>query len=153
MGEVAEMYVKTVMDAFDARTVVGQPYFNTTTPVQLPKFTRIERRGGVIKAGVPLEIDLAGEWDRPDAEGKNGWLVQVRYMQRPVSVEEVTAFLTQTEQVTAERGYQHVTRWYVGKGGYTAAAAQLLQSAGILYSDRSQFNALSTLFDFHGLPA
>ncbi|MBL7065944.1 MAG: hypothetical protein ISS49_17340 [Anaerolineae bacterium] len=157
VGEVAEVYIQAVMRTFDGREVGGDAYFNYGEPVTLPAFETIERRGGIVKAGVPIEIDLAGEWTLPptgeEAEGGRGaWLVQVKFTEAPVGEDDVRRFLEQTDAVVQEKGYQTVTRWYFCKRGYTAGAVQALQQAGVLFSDRAGFNGLANLFGFFGLP-
>ncbi len=152
MGEVAEMYVKTVMDAFDGRAIDGEPYFRHKGPVLLPDFAKVERRGGVIQAGVPLEIDLIGEWKLPNSAGRGAWLVQIKHTAQATSGQDVRNFLAQTAGANADQKYVETVRWYVSKSGYTAEAIQLLKEAQILYSDRTAFNALAQLFTFHGFP-
>jgi hypothetical protein len=152
MGEVAEMYVKTVMDAFDGRTVDGELYFQHKGPLLLPGFVKVERRGGVIQAGVPLEIDLIGEWKLPAKAGRGAWLVQVKHTAQATSGQDVRGFLAQTAGANADQKYIETVRWYVSKSGYTAEAIQLLQEAQILYSDRTAFNRLAQMFNFHGFP-
>ena len=163
IGEVAEVYVGAVMSKFDGRQVEGERYFNHAGPVQLPVFEKVERRGGIVKGGIPVEIDLTGEWTlsppsipptggEAEGERKGAWLAQIKYQQVPIGVESVRHFLEQTEAVVAEKEYTAVTRWYFCKQGYTDEASQMLQQAGVLFSDRAQFNALANLFDFFGLP-
>ncbi|MFQ5616527.1 MAG: ATP-binding protein, partial [Anaerolineales bacterium] len=151
IGEVAEVYVGAVMRAFAGQVVEGTQYFNHPEPVTLPVFEKVERRGGVVKAGVPLEMDLIGEWTLPDG-ARAVWLVQVRYRKAPADATDTTHFLTQTDALINEQDYAAVTRWYFCKQGYTAGVAQALQDAGILYSDHDQFNALAKLVGFFGLP-
>lgn len=152
MGEVAEMYVQTLMQAFDDRDVDGTLYFNHPGTVKLPRFESIERRGGVVKAGAPIEIDLSAEWTLRDEQSPGVWLVQVKFTQQPISQKEVRHFIEQTDTLIREKNYQTVMRWYFCKQGYTAEAVKILQEAGVLFSDRSGFNALSKLFGFFGLP-
>jgi hypothetical protein len=162
VGEVAEVYVQAVMHGFDGRQVDGDRYLNYAGLVQLPIFEKVERRGGIVKGGVPIEIDLVGEWTLPlpsippargEAKGGRGaWLVQVKYKQAPAGEDDVRHFLAQTEAVVAEKGCAEVTRWYFCKRGYTAEAARALQQAGVLFSNREQFNDLAKLCGFFGLP-
>ncbi|MCP4350371.1 MAG: ATP-binding protein [Desulfobacterales bacterium] len=158
IGEVAEVYIEAVLRAFDNREVDGASYFNTTEKVKLPVFEKIERRGGIVKGGIPIEIDLTGEWtDTPGSEsgGKNrksAWLVQVKYTSAPVGKSDIRQFLEQTGKVAAEKKYANITQWYFAKKGYTASAEQCLQQAGVLHSTLGQFNALAKLVGFFGLP-
>ncbi|MFQ5617196.1 MAG: hypothetical protein ACE5GO_12155, partial [Anaerolineales bacterium] len=153
VGKLAEVYVGAVMRAFDGRTVDGDTYFSQAAPVVLPVFETLERRGGRVKEGVPIEIDLTGEWTLPDGQDVGAWLVQVRFTKKPMGPTPVRDFLSQTDAVVTEKRYASVTRWYFCKSGYTTNGAKALEAAGVLYSDRAQFNALAQLFDFFGLPA
>jgi hypothetical protein len=152
VGKVAEVYVQAVMQAFDGREVDGEACFNHAGSIHLPKFENIEQRGGIVKGGVPIEIDLTSEWTLLESGDKAAWLVQVRYTQSPMGKDAVQKFLAQCETVLAEHDYATVTRWYFCKGGYTSEAKQALEQAGVLYSDLEQFNALANLFGFFGLP-
>lgn len=145
-GEVAEVYVEAVMRAFDGREVEGRRYFNTAGTVTLPTFESIERRGGIVKQGIPFEIDLTGI--APDSV----WIVQVKYTRDPIGAEAIRKFLAQTETVLAAEDYTNVTRWYFSKKGYRADAIAALEEAGVQYSDREQFNALAKQVGFFGLP-
>ncbi len=58
----------------------------------------------------------------------------------------------QTDHVITEKGYTNVTRWYFCKQGYTGSAEQCLQQADVLYSTLEQFNRLTKLVGFFGLP-
>ncbi|MCP5076245.1 MAG: hypothetical protein GY947_23485, partial [Rhodobacteraceae bacterium] len=146
VGEVAEVYVEAVMRAFDGRAVDGMTYFSTIEAVTLPTFKTIERRGGIVKHGIPFEIDLTGI--APDSV----WIVQVKYTQDPIGPEDIRKFLKQTDTVIAEQGYTNVTRWYFSKKGYSPTAAQGLQQAGVCSSTLDQFNALAKQVGFFGLP-
>lgn len=156
IGHLAEIIVGGVMRSFDGRTVDGLGYFNTPGPVTLPKVTNLERRGGVIKEGVPKEIDLIAEWRTPntlETLGESGvWLVSVRHRDQVMGEGEVRAFLEQTTAwLTAqqsEKPYDQITRWYMSKMGFTESAIQLLQAEGVYYSDLAQFNQLAALFNF-----
>lgn len=68
----------------------------------------------------------------------------------PIGPADIRKFLTQTDTVTAEKGY--ATRWYFSKRGYTSDAIGCLRQAGVLYSTHEQFNALAKLAGFFGLP-
>lgn len=140
------------MRGFDNRQVDGAVYFNSTGPIHLPAFTRLERRGGIVKGGVAIEIDLIGEYKTPGVEQLSAWLVQVKNTEKPISEDAVQSFLTQTAALQEQQPYAAITRWYFSKSGYTEGATQVLQQAGVLYSTLAQFNTLARLFDFFGLP-
>ncbi len=159
IGEVAEVYVEGVMRAFDGRDADGAACFNTPGTVRLPVFKKVERRGGIVKRGIPVEIDLTGECAETKAPypeeplgGSSAWLVQVKYTSEPIGPDDIRKFLNQTDQVISEKGYTDFTRWYFSKRGYTGDAEKCLQQAGVLYSSLAQFNALAKLVGFFGLP-
>ncbi len=145
-GEVAEVYVEAVMLAFDGREVDGMTHFNIAGTVTLPKFKTIERRGGIVKQGIPFEIDLTA------IAPESVWIVQVKYTQDPIGAETIRTFLQQTETVITTEGYTNVTRWYFSKKGYRPDAVKELEQAGIHYSTLEQFNALAKQVGFFGLP-
>ncbi len=146
-GEVAEVYVEAVMLAFDGREVDGMTHFNIAGTVTLPKFKTIERRGGIVKQGIPFEIDLTA------IAPESVWIVQVKYTQDPIGAETIRTFLQQTETVITTEGYTNVTRWYFSKKGYRPDAVKELEQAGVHYSTLEQFNALAKQVGFFGLPA
>ncbi len=152
VGEVAEVYIQAVMQAFAGQQVDGQTYFNTSGQIELPHFAKLERRGGIIKAGVPIEIDLIGEWTKDEGHENHGWLVQIKYTKEPVDKETVEHFFKQTEALCQAQNFATVTRWYFCKGGFRKTAAEALKQEGVLYSDLAQFNALAKLVGFFGLP-
>ncbi|MFQ5616973.1 MAG: hypothetical protein ACE5GO_11020, partial [Anaerolineales bacterium] len=152
-GHMAKVHVGAVMRMFDGREAGGESFFTQAGQVTLPVFETVERRKGAIIEGIPLEIDLIGEWDLADGAGRGAWLVQVRYTKKRMGIEPVRRFLAQVEAVARVYAYSRPTCWYICKGGFTSEAAAALQEAGVLYSDRAQFNKLANLFDFFGLPA
>lgn len=155
IGDVAEVYVEAVMRGFDGREVDGAAYFNAPGIVTLPKFAKIERRGGVVHKGVSVEIDLNGEWTENKAdepEGLSAWIVQVKFTQKPIGLADVQKFLDQANIIIEKKGYIRTTLWYFSKKGYTKEAGECLRQAGALHSSLNQFNALATLTGFVGLP-
>ncbi|MCP4111238.1 MAG: hypothetical protein GY749_37885 [Desulfobacteraceae bacterium] len=155
IGETAEIYVEAVMRGFDGCEVDGATYFNTPGSVKLPKFRNIERRGGIVHKGIPIEIDLTGEWTEGDSDDSaeiSAWIVQVKYTKAPIGPDDIQKFLDQTDKITEKKVYQNLTRWYFSKKGYTKAASECLRQAGVLHSTLGQFNELAKLSGFFGLP-
>ncbi len=155
IGETAEVYVEAIMRGFDGREVDGAAYFNTSGNVKLPEFANIERRGGIVHKGIPIEIDLTGEWietDSDDTTVMSAWIVQVKYTKDPIGSDDIRKFLDQTDKIMEKKVYRNLTRWYFSKKGYTKAASECLRQAGVLYSTLGQFNALAKLSGFFGLP-
>ena len=171
-GIYAEVHVGGVMRCFDGRVVDGSIYFNLPSKVILPKFERLEQRGGVVDKGIMVEIDLIGEFSRvvlsqkqveqkevmleEREQGKKetlAWLVQVRYTTAAMGTTEIKKFIEQVKVMKAKVGYASVVSWYVCKGGFNEEAQKLLKKEGVLFSNREQFNKLANLFDFFGLPA
>lgn len=158
-GQLAEVHVGSIMRGFDGREVDGTLYFNQAGMMQLPDFKKIERRTGLVVDGIPIEIDLIGEWEETSSEDEDeqteakqgAWLVQVKYSKKRIREKTVRLFLTQVEAMK-KAGYDTTTCWYIAKGGFVKKAAQLLDESGILFSDRAEFNKLANLFGFFGLP-
>lgn len=156
VGHLAEIIVGGVMNSFDGRTVDGATYFNQPGAIMLPKFTKLERRGGVIKDGAPKEIDIIAEWRTPVTPTTTAqagvWLVSVRHRERTMGEQEVQAFLQQTAawltEKQGEKPSDQVARWYVSKLGFTQSARQLLQTEGVYASNLAQFNQLAQMFGF-----
>ncbi|MBV7335142.1 ATP-binding protein [Chloroflexi bacterium TSY] len=151
-GHFTEIIVAGVMNNYDNRTVDGVLYFGHAQPVTLPRMETIERREGVIKEGVPHEIDVIGEYRLYNKQEGNAalgaWLVSVRYRQERMGEKEIDAFIQQTAAVQAEKGYDEITRWYFSKSGFTQSATTRLQDEGIYFSDLERYNALARLFGF-----
>ncbi len=109
--------------------------------------------------GIAIEIDLIGEYALPTdqeeeeeaAPALGAWLVQVKYSKKRIREKTVRDFLTQIAAMKSQ-GYATTTSWFFAKGGFVKNAKKLLDDAGVLYSDRLQFNKLANLFDFFGLP-
>jgi predicted AAA+ superfamily ATPase len=150
VGHFTEIIVAGVLNNYDDRTVAGNAYFGTDTQVTLSRMEKVVRRKGVMKKGDLHKIDVLGEYRL--YTGKNGnadlgaWLVSVRYRERKMGVSEVTKFIQQCEALQADKQYGEIIRWYVSKAGFTEAAQAQMKSAGIYYSDLTQFNDLAGLF-------
>lgn len=152
VGEVGEVYLHGVMQRFDGRTVEGATYFNQPGSIVLPKFGKLERRGGIVKDGAPVKIDILGEAAAVSNVPAILWLVQVKYLKSAIGEKEVADFLHQCTAVLQQRPATAVARWYFSKSGFTRTALKLLQSEGVLYNDLPTFNHLARLFHFFGLP-
>ncbi|MCE7980900.1 MAG: hypothetical protein DYG89_06880 [Caldilinea sp. CFX5] len=154
LGEIGELYARMVMASFAGQTVDGSRYFNLAGPVLLPKFDRIERRGGLVQAGKAVEIDVLAEWRVQTLPTPlfGIWLVEAKYTQERIDADAVKHFLQQTEQVQAQGRYVTIVRWFFSKSGFTQPAEQLLKEAGVLYCDWQAFLAFSHTLGFFGLP-
>jgi hypothetical protein len=154
LGEIGELYARMVMASFDGRTLDGAIYFHTPAPVLLPKFYRIERRGGLVQAGDAIEIDVLAEWrvQALPTPTFGIWLVEAKYTKEPIDATAVRHFLAQCEQVKAQGRYVEIIRWFFAKAGFTQPAQELLQAAGVLYSDWRAFLAFADTLGFFGLP-
>ncbi|MEM7533031.1 MAG: hypothetical protein AAF639_12700 [Chloroflexota bacterium] len=150
-GHFTEIIVAGLLKAFDDRLVDGKTYFGVTHDVKLHRFAHVIRGEGVVKKGIPHEIDVIGAHDlyKYDAEGNDNylaWMVSVRYREKRMSVKDVRAFIRDVKEVQREKGYSEVIRWYFSKSGFTANAEKLLRSEGIYFSDLAQFNLLADMF-------
>ena len=158
-GRVAEGYVQELMRAFDGQEVDGETYFGVAGQVGLPSFAEVRLRGGIVRDGRPLEIDVLGEQGRMgegetgrEGEGERVWMVEVKYRTEPMEKGEAEVFLAKAAQVTAEYDYGEPVLWAVSRAGFTAPAEALLAERGVLRSDVKQFNALATALETLLLP-
>jgi hypothetical protein len=99
--------------------------------------------------GSTIEVDLLG---REKESKKQGWFVQSRYQQKPVSRPEVERFLAQAEAVKRKEKWIDLTLWFMAKRGFAETARRLMRREGVLHSDIQSFNRLARLFGFTGLP-
>lgn len=154
-GHFTEIIVGGVMKQYDWRTVDGEPYFNRSGEVNLPRFYEIRRREGVIKAGKIHEIDLIGEYtlsnQQAGSAGLGAWMVAVRYRKQRMSKSAVEEFIRDVVAVQAEKQYGEIIRWYFSQSGFTEDAKQRLKAEGIYFSDVTQFNRLVDLFELLNL--
>ncbi|MEM7536884.1 MAG: ATP-binding protein [Chloroflexota bacterium] len=156
LGEIGELYARMVMRGFEGQTIDGSDYFTLSGDVTLPKFMRIERRGGLVVEGESVEIDVTGEWliNRDlDHLTKGAWLVEAKYTQEPITKPVVAHFLKQSKHVEERFGYQQVVRWFFSRSGFTGPAETLMKQEGVLHSDWKQFLALARTMGFFGLPS
>ncbi|MEM7536749.1 MAG: hypothetical protein AAF639_31505 [Chloroflexota bacterium] len=151
LGEIGELYARMVMRGFEGQIIDGTTYFNLPTQITLPKFKRIERRGGIVLEGVPIEIDVVAEWKIDDTT-INAWFVEAKYTQEPITKPTVQDFLTNAKDAAANMEYAQVTKWYFSRQGFTGPAKDLLKKEGILHSDWKQFLAFARTMGFFGLP-
>lgn len=149
-GHFTEVIVSGVMQNFRNLKVEGEVYFSTPGTIRLPHMNNIRRREGVIKEGVPYEIDVVGEYNLKFIDESNAdlgvWYVSVRYRKERMNEKEVEAFIKQVDMVQQERQYGEVVRWYFSKAGFTEEAKERLRQEGIYFSDLDQFNELADLF-------
>ena len=150
-GRVAEGYVWELMRHFDGREVDGETYFGVAGRVELPSFAEVRMRGGTVRDGRPVEIDVLGEQGR-EGEGGRVWLVEVKYRAEPMDEGEAELFLEKVVQVAAEHDCGEPVLWVVSRTGFTAPAEALLAERDVLRSDVAQFNALATLLETLLLP-
>ncbi|MEM7129330.1 MAG: hypothetical protein AAF702_23565 [Chloroflexota bacterium] len=156
-GEIGELYVRMVMRGFDGRSIDGPSYFGQPLSVHLPKFDRIERRGGLVIAGDAVEIDVIAEWFLPGSSAginrqEGVWLVEAKYTQARIGKKAIHHFFAQVDKVRQSKSYSEVVLWFFSKAGFTQEAEEALKDAGILYSDWATFSELANLFGFYGLP-
>jgi len=146
-GHFTELLVAGLMREFDDSDVEGETYFSTPHKVRLYLTEHIERRVGVVKEGVPHEIDLVSEYKLYNGEfgnpGKGAWFVSVRFRQQKMGEKEVEAFMHDAALLQESRQYGNVIRWYFSKAGFTTTAQARLRQEGIHFSDLAQFNLLA----------
>jgi hypothetical protein len=138
IGEAAELYTRHLLMSFDGQEVDAFEVFNLELgTIQLPKFTKLEHRTGLVVQGEIIEFDLV-------AEGEASWLVEVRYRQEPVRVADVETFAEKLSKMEDWRlPLQEGRRlWFFSRRGFDEQASARLRELNILHSDIAGFNAL-----------
>lgn len=144
-GRVAEGYVRELLRTFDGREVEGEAYFGVEGSVTLPRFTEVRLRGGTMRDGRPVEIDVIGE-------GEVVWLVEVKYREEAMTEGEANAFVEKAGEVAAAYGYEAPVLWTVSRAGFAPGAEEVLAGRGALRSDVAGFNGLAELLGALLLP-
>ncbi|MCP5088308.1 MAG: restriction endonuclease, partial [Rhodobacteraceae bacterium] len=98
-------------------------------------------------SGAGKEIDLFG------AAGSEVWIGQSKWwMTKKVGLKELRGFLAQGEQVKAERSPRTLRLWLFAYSGLTPKAHAFAREHGILWSSKTDLNALLRLLGLRELP-
>jgi DNA-binding Lrp family transcriptional regulator len=138
LGEAAELYTRHLLTSFAGQEIEAAAIFNLAPGnLKLPRFKKVEHRTGLVIEGEAVEFDLL-------AEGEETWLVEVKYRQTPVRLNDVEKFL---EKLSKMEGWPTPLRpgkriWFFSRHGFDAQASARLRELAILHSDIAGFNAL-----------
>ena len=137
LGETAELYTRHLLLNFKRQAVDSQVFSINEGKIELPEFSSVEHRSGLVIQGDMVEFDLT-------ARGDEEWLIEVKYWTKPVSVTEVDKFIAKLQKLDG----WHVPLlpgkqiWFFSKNGFQDNAKTRLQELKIRHSDIFGFNEL-----------
>jgi len=131
IGHAAELFTLGLLDRFNGQAVDAQSCLGQAGIINLPRFTAIQNRSGIIIEGEHIEIDIVAE------SLESTWLVEVRHRQQPQGVSSVEIF---------------AQAWFLSLSGFTEAAKERLEELGFYYSDRTGFNLLADIVEYIHFP-
>jgi len=147
-GYLAEIYMIQILWNTQRQTLPGQ-YFHSTQDIQIPdRFFYIHQRNR-ISAGKGIEIDIYA------GAGDEVWIAESKWwIGRKVGLKTVEDLLTQAERVREREGpdLQSLRVWLFAHDGVIEKAETLMRQHNILWSTRSDLDALLTLAKLRTLP-
>jgi len=146
LGRYSEIFIENVMYKFDNRIVDKAQFFAISGEIKLPKFEQVYRTRIQMASAPARQLDIFG-WFAYD-DKVCGWAVEAK--NRPSSAfnkAEAEKFLSALEALKVERQLHSLQGWVVSTEGFTKEAGNILQDAGVLYSDINQLQELLRLFN------
>jgi len=147
VGELAELYSMMLLEKFNHQWVDSKRAFGLDEgEVKLPMFQgNIKKRSGLIKEGVPIELDLIAKSE------EETWMVEVKYWKKPVGKGEIDKFLLKINEMNQENSKTTVV-WFFSRNGFEEEALKKLQAQKIRHSDTEAFNYLADMVGCVRLP-
>lgn len=146
---LAEVFMSQVLFSSQDRQKQPLPgnYFNSSDDIEfIPPLIYVRRRVR-LEAGPGKEIDLLA------AIGTEKWVCQSKWVTTsPVGSSVLQELMVQAQIVQTEFPTSRIRMWLFAHQGLTKEAATLAQQAGILWSNREQFDNLLTYLDLRTLP-
>ena len=146
LGRYSEIFIENVMYKFDDKIVDKSGFFTISGEIKLPKFEQVYRTRIQMASAPARQLDIFG-WFTDD-DKVCGWAVEAK--NRPSSAfnkSEAEKFLSALEALKVERQLHSLQGWVVSTEGFTKEAGNILQDAGVLYSDINQLQELLRLFN------
>ena len=145
-GYLAEVYMIQVLWNSQRRVLPGK-YFHHSEEIQVPdRFTYITHRSS-LRMGLGMEVDIYA------AAGEQGWLAESKWWEsKKVGPSVVERLLEQAQELNRRKGLDILRVWLFAHDGVTKKAEALLRQHNILWSTRSDLDALLTLAKLRTLP-
>lgn len=126
LGLAKESQVRELLQQFAGQEINGK-YFGRTESFQLPIFDRVSP---YLSPDGQVEVDAL-------AEGHNvRWVVEIKWRNKQTGLKEMQKLHQKAQQLDGQP-------WYISQAGFTNEAITYAQNHQILYSSRSQIEALS----------
>ena len=145
-GYLAEVYMIQILWNSQRQVLPGK-YFHQNQDIQVPD------RFGYIAHRSSLSMGLGVELDVYAAAGIEGWLAESKWWEgRKVGVKVVERLLEQAAEINQRKDLDILRVWLFAYDGVTAEAEALMRQHQILWSNRSDLDALLTLAKLRNLP-
>ncbi len=129
LGEAKESLVRELMRRFRGQIVPGS-IFHSKGKIVLPSFITVDNE---ISSDGQMEIDAVGE-------GEVSWVVEVKWRNKRIGVNELTKLLENSRARSA-------TGWYISKAGFSSNAIQFASENNLLLSNEEQLSALRKIVE------
>jgi hypothetical protein len=145
-GYLAEVYMIQILWNTQRQVLPGK-YFHTKKDISIPdRFSYIEHRGR-------LGIGLGQEIDIYAAAGIEGWIAESKWWEgKKVGLSIVERLLEQAKQLKDRQELDILRIWLFAYYGVTEEAKTFMSEHDILWSDRTDLDALLTLAKLRTLP-
>jgi hypothetical protein len=146
-GYLAEVYMIQILWNSQRKTLPGR-YFHSDEDIIMPdRFFYIDQRHRP-GTGKKMETDIYA------GAGKEVWLAESKWWNRPVGPDVVNHLLRQAEIVKERKeGVLETLRlWIFAHNGVTGKAAELIRQHGILWSSRAELDGLLQAVNLRKLP-
>ncbi len=146
-GYLAEVYMIQILWNSQRKTLPGK-YFHSPDDIQMPDFIYIDQRSR-LGAGKGLELDIFA------TAGPEVWIAESKWWtSEKVGPTEVTHLLEQAKIVKQRKGndLEMLRIWFFAHDGFTEKAEALLQTHHVLWSTRTELDALLEEVNLRKLP-
>lgn len=146
-GYLAEVYMIQILWNSQRKVLPGK-YLHSPTDIQVPdRFFYIAHRSR-LGIGLGMEIDIYA------AAGIEGWLAESKWWEgRKVGTSVIENLLKQAKQMKEKKELDTLRLWLFAHDGVAEDAKALLEQHHILWSTRTDLDALLTLANLRTLPA
>ena len=124
LGLAKESQVRELLQRFDGQEISGE-LLGLEGSLQLPTFSQVLP---YLSPDGQIEVDAL-------AEGSERWVVEIKWRNKRVGIKELHVLLQKAHSLNGRS-------WYISQGGFTPEAETFARENQILFSNRSQIEAL-----------
>jgi len=135
-GYLAEVFMIQVLWNNQKKSIDGK-YFNSPESVKIPNFIYIDQRYR-LGSGKGKEIDIFG------SAGRDFWIAESKWHKTPVDEKVIENLIRQGKLVREKMGknVRSITLWLFASNGVTEHAKKRLEDNSVLWSTKTELNAL-----------